>query len=65
MRIITAIGFANETAYQTYSANGFTLAQNDPGSIGGIIISYSIPKLLCYLFDMINRALTFDPIMQQ
>ncbi|KAE8361130.1 O-methyltransferase-domain-containing protein [Aspergillus caelatus] len=42
MRIITAIGFANETAYQTYSANGCTLAQNSPGGIGGIIISNDI-----------------------
>lgn len=39
MRVITAIGFANETGYQTYTANGCTLAQNNPGNIGGLIIS--------------------------
>ncbi|KAE8333323.1 O-methyltransferase-domain-containing protein [Aspergillus sergii] len=42
MRVITAIGFANETGYQTYTANGCTLAQNNPGNIGGLIISNDI-----------------------
>ncbi|KOC17063.1 O-methyltransferase family protein [Aspergillus flavus AF70] len=42
MRVITAIGSANETGYQTYTANGCTLAQNNPGNIGGLIISNDI-----------------------
>ncbi|GAB1193722.1 hypothetical protein APSETT444_002950 [Aspergillus pseudonomiae] len=42
MRMLTAIGFANETGYQTYTANGCTLAQNTPGAIGGMIISNDI-----------------------
>ncbi|RAQ61132.1 O-methyltransferase family protein, partial [Aspergillus flavus] len=42
MRVITSIGFANETGYQTYTANGCTLAQNNPGNIGGLIISNDI-----------------------
>ncbi|OGM47652.1 hypothetical protein ABOM_004335 [Aspergillus bombycis] len=44
MRMLTAIGFANETGYQTYTANGCTLAQNTAGAIGGMIISLSVPK---------------------
>ncbi|KAL2215003.1 O-methyltransferase-domain-containing protein [Thermoascus aurantiacus ATCC 26904] len=39
MRMMTAIGFADETGYQTYTANANTICQSDPGSIGGLILS--------------------------
>ncbi|KKA24025.1 O-methyltransferase family protein [Rasamsonia emersonii CBS 393.64] len=39
MRIMTAIGFADETGYQTYTANAKTVCQSDPGSAGGLILS--------------------------
>ena len=40
MRMITAMGFAEETAYQTYKANIATHSQDSSGSRGGLIISW-------------------------
>ena len=40
MRVITAIGFADETGYQSYRANKVTEVQNTAGARGGFILSY-------------------------
>jgi hypothetical protein len=39
MRLISAIGWAEETGYQTYTANAFTVCQNRSGEQGSFIIS--------------------------
>ncbi|KAA8646777.1 hypothetical protein EYZ11_009646 [Aspergillus tanneri] len=39
MRMITGIGFADETGYQTYTANANTICQSHPGNMGGLILS--------------------------
>lgn len=40
MRMMTAIGCAEETGYQSYTANEYTICQNRSGAEGGFIISY-------------------------
>jgi hypothetical protein len=39
MRVITALGYASEIGYQTYTANEYTTSQNQAGAAGGLIIS--------------------------
>ncbi|PWY95175.1 S-adenosyl-L-methionine-dependent methyltransferase, partial [Aspergillus sclerotioniger CBS 115572] len=39
MRMMTAIGFADETGYQTYTANPVTICQSEPGSMGGVVLT--------------------------
>ncbi|THC87698.1 hypothetical protein EYZ11_012854 [Aspergillus tanneri] len=60
MRMITAIGFADETGYQTYIANGCTLAQSNPGSIGGLIISETTPAYDFAMGETVWQTLAKD-----
>ncbi|PYI16581.1 S-adenosyl-L-methionine-dependent methyltransferase [Aspergillus violaceofuscus CBS 115571] len=39
MRMMTALGLATETGYQSYRANARTICQSGPGSIGGLVIA--------------------------
>ncbi|PYI12335.1 hypothetical protein BO78DRAFT_456840 [Aspergillus sclerotiicarbonarius CBS 121057] len=39
MRMMAAIGFADETGYQTYTTNPVTIRQSDPESMGGVVLT--------------------------
>lgn len=50
MRMITALGFADEIDHHSYKANAVTRCQNDPGLISGTFIAYDRQSRACERF---------------